>query len=201
MNPVVFLVPVGREAQLPENRRVFRLALVPGQHHGGDGITVFFGDGFRRSHIRRELFHRLPFFPAIVVGKSVAANLLSRDFGNQIDQGRGEKAGRLLLIFPDLGKFFIGPQRRIVISGPPGSIREKGGSLPAVFRKQKANGCPGGVNAVFFKQLQKLRDGLSAAQNMILIRFQGADIQHAPKQLKIQRYNQRTGHGDASFRH
>ena len=199
-HPVVFHSPVGGEAQIPQYPNVCRIALVPGQHRRGQGVAVFRGNGLRSGHIRRELLRRLSFFLAIVMGKSVAADLLPRRFGNQLHQRRGKKAGRVRFRFSDFGELGIGIQRRVVVGRPQTFLREKRGRFLCASGEQEPNRRPRSVDAVFLEQRQQLGNRLSAAQNVILILLQRTHVQHSPKQLKIQRYDQRSSHAAAPLR-
>ena len=118
------------------------------------------------------------------MAEGVAANFLPRHGGNCLQQRGSVKAGRFLLVLPDFLKFRVSIQLFIDVTRLV--FREIAANLLMVFRKKEAHGGPGGVDAVFLEQLQEFRNGLSAAQNVILIFVQRADIQHPPEQFKIQ---------------
>ena len=192
VNPVVFLIPVGGKARLAEDFRILRLALVSGQNHRGDVVAVIFANGLGCRYIRRELLRSLARFPAVVVAEGVTADLLPRRGGNLLQQRGAVKTGSIRLCFADFGEFRVRVQLFVDIARF--FHREITADLVIVFRKQEANSGPGGVDAMLLKQLQKLRNRLSAAQNVILIGFQRTHIQHSPEQLKIQRNNQGSRH-------
>ena len=132
------------------------------------------------------------------MGKSVAADLLPRRSRDQINQRRGKKAGRVR--FSDSGEFGIGIQRRVIVSRPQTFLREKRGRFLCAPGEQISHRRPRGMDAVFLKQRQQLGNRFSATQDVILILLQRTHVQHPPKQLKIQRYDQRSGHAAAPLR-
>ena len=55
------------------------------------------------------------------------------------------------------------------------------------------------MNVIFLKQIQQSGNGRPAAENIVLICFQRALIQHPPEEFKIQLDNQRSGHLHSSL--
>ena len=117
MDPVVFLVPVGGKAQLPQHRHMGRCGLVSGKDDTGHIVPVGSGNLLRGDHIRPELLRGLALLPAVVVGKGMAADLLTGAGCNFFQQRGGKKAGRRRLVLPDFLQAPVGRQRGIFVFG------------------------------------------------------------------------------------